>query len=202
VASEINPYHHPEYGTATYKGEPEQVNLHATLRKTSFPPSLSVSLVLQEVKGKVEGVEHFLATAAKYEDLALSVPWLSQYMQEHARVPVRISYVQDRSFGDKALQTFTEDMRFRERPELIAQVRSQQQDVVLLIVGNKYSETYWILFPDKHMLLWRFGGVSGLLRWASGNFSAGECAEYKTNFGGCAGGEITPEGELVMEDRG
>jgi hypothetical protein len=28
VASEINPYHHREYGTATYKGEPEQVNLH------------------------------------------------------------------------------------------------------------------------------------------------------------------------------
>ena len=37
VASEINPYHHREYGTATYKGEPEQVNLHATLRKSSFP---------------------------------------------------------------------------------------------------------------------------------------------------------------------
>jgi hypothetical protein len=32
VASEIHPYHHPEYGTATYKDEPAQVNLHATLR--------------------------------------------------------------------------------------------------------------------------------------------------------------------------
>ncbi len=38
VASEINSYHHPEYGTETYKGEPEQVNLHVTLRKSSFPP--------------------------------------------------------------------------------------------------------------------------------------------------------------------
>ena len=36
VASEITPYHHPEYGTETYKGEPEEVNLHATLRKATF----------------------------------------------------------------------------------------------------------------------------------------------------------------------
>ena len=199
VASEVNPYHHPEYGTATYKGEPEQVNLHVTLRKTSFPPNVSVALVLQQVQGKVEGVERFLANAEKYESLALSVPWLSQYIKDNSRIPVRISYIQDRSFGDKALRTFTEDMRFRDQPDLIEQVRAQQQDIVLLIVGNTYSETYWILFPDKHMLLWRFGSPSGLLKWTGADFSAGECAEYKTNHGGCSGREITPEGGLAAE---
>src|SRR5262249_27707583 len=51
VASEIGPYHHPEYGTATYMGEPEQVNLHATLRRSSFPPGVTVALVLQRVQG-------------------------------------------------------------------------------------------------------------------------------------------------------
>jgi hypothetical protein len=199
VASEINPYHHPEYGTATYKGEPEQVNLHATLRRSSFPAGVSVALVLQRVQGKVEGVDHFLESAAKYESLALSVPWLSQYIKDNPRVPVRISYVQDRSFGDKALRTFTEDMRFRDRPDLIEQVRAQQQDLALLIVGNTYSETYWILFPDKHMLLWRFGGASGLLKWSAADFSAGECADYKTNYGGCSGRMITPDGDLATE---
>lgn len=122
VASEINPYHHREYGTATYKGEPEQVNLHATLRKSSFPPSVSVALVLQQVRGKVEGIERFLASAEKYESLVLSVPWLSQYIKDNPRVGVRISNVQDRSFGDKALRTFTEDMQFRDRPDLIERV--------------------------------------------------------------------------------
>jgi hypothetical protein len=199
VASDINPYHHREYGTATHKGEPGQVNLHATLRKSSFPPSVTVALVLQQVQGKVQGIERFLASVERYENLVFSVPWLSQYIRDNPRVAVRISYVQDRSFGDKALRTFTEDMQFRDRPDLIEQVRAQQQDVALLIVGNTYSETYWILFPDKHMLLWSFDGPSGLLRWIPADFSAGECAEYKTNYGGCSGREITAEGRLAAE---
>ena len=41
VESEITPYHHPEYGTAHYKGEPEEVNLHPTLRKSSFPRNVA-----------------------------------------------------------------------------------------------------------------------------------------------------------------
>ncbi len=199
VASEIHPYHHPEYGTATYKGEPEQVNLHATLRKPAFPPSVSVALVLEEVQGKVQGVDTFLENAEKYENLALSVPWLNEYMQAHPRVPIRISYVHDRSLGEKAMRSFTDDMQFRERPDLIQQVRAQQGQIVLLIVGNTYSESYWILFPDKHMLLWRYGGPSGLLKWSPSDFPAGECAEYKTNFGGCSGREIKPEGALAPE---
>ncbi len=199
VASEITPYHHPEYGTATYKGEPEEMNLHATLRKATFPPGVSVGLVLRQVQGRVEGVDTFLANAEKYETLALSVPWLNQYIQGHPRVTVRISYVHSRSIGDKTLRTFGDDMRFRERPDLIEQLRGQQEEAVLLIVGNTYSETYWILFPDKHMLLWRYGGVSGLLNWSPSDFSAGECAEYKENFGGCSGREVTPDGILAPE---
>ncbi len=199
IASDINPYHSEEYGTATYKGEPEQVNLHATLRKSSFPPGVSVALVLQQTQGKVGGIERFLANAEKYESLALSVPWLNQYMQEYPRVPIRISYVQDRSLGDKALKTFAEDMQFRDRQDLVAQVREHQDEIALLIVGNTYSETCWILFPDKHMVLWRYGGVSGLLKWSPSDFSAGECAEYKENLGGCSGREVTPDGILAPE---
>lgn len=195
VASEIHPYHHPEYGTATYKDEPAQVNLHATLRKPTFPPGVSVILVMQQVQGKIEGIERFLANADKYENLALSVPWLNEYIQAHPRVPVRISYVHDRSFGDKAERTFIDDMQFRERPDLIEQVQTQRSDVVLLIIGG----AYWILFPDKHMLLWRYDGPSGLLKWSPSDFSAGECAEYKENYGGCSGREVTPQGALAPE---
>src|ERR1035438_2373830 len=90
-------------------------------------------------------------------------------------------------------------MQARDRPDLIEQVRAHQQDIALLIVGNTYSETYWILFPDKHMLLWSFDGPSGLLKWTAADFSAGECADYKTNHGGCSGREITPNGELASE---
>jgi hypothetical protein len=199
VASEIHPSHHPEYGTATYKGEPQQMNLHATLRRASFPSGVSISLVLEQIQGRVPGIDRFLTSVGKYERLALSIPWLNKYMAEHPRVPVRLSYVQDSSFGNKGFHTFAEDMNFRDRQDLVDQVRARLQDVALLIVGNTYSESYWLLFPDKHMVLWRFGGPSGLLKWTANDFSAGECADYKTNFGGCSGREVTPDGELASE---
>lgn len=197
VASEIHPSHHPEYGTATYKGEPQQMNLHATLRKPFFPPGVTVALVLEQAQGKVEGIQRFLATAEKYEKLALSVPWLTQYMRANPRASIRISFVQDRSFGEKALRTFADDMRLRDRLDLVERVRAEQSEIVLLIAGNQYAESYWLLFPDKHMLLWRFGGPTGLLKWKADDFPAGECVEYKIPRGGCAGSEITPEGELA-----
>jgi len=44
VTAELTPYHHPEYGTATYKGEPEEMNLHASVRKDTFPPNVDYAL--------------------------------------------------------------------------------------------------------------------------------------------------------------
>jgi hypothetical protein len=197
--SEINPWHHPEYGTATYKGEPEEMNLHATVRKSSFPPNVSDAVVLRYVNGKAGGVDEFLSTAGKYEDLALSVPWLNEFMQEHPRVPIRISYVHNMSFGEKAMRTFSEDMKARGREDLVEPVRVQQPQITLLIVGNTYSESYWLLFPDKHMMLWRYGGPSGLLKWSASDFSPGLCGTYQSNYGGCSGREATSDGTLVAE---
>jgi hypothetical protein len=199
IASEINPYHHPEYGTATYKGEPQEMNLHATLRKAAFPPNISDALVLRQVQEKVEGVDAFLKAAGQYEDLVLSVAWLNDYIRDHPRVPVRISYVHNLSFGDKAMRTFAADMKVRERPDLTEQVQAKQADIGLLIVGNTYSESYWLLFPDKHMMLWRYGGPSGLLKWTPAEFPPGQCSEYQENFGGCSGREVTPDGTLLAE---
>ena len=86
VTAELTPYHHPEYGTATYKGEPEEMNLHASMRKDTFPPNVTYALVLRYANGKVEGVDEFLQSADKYEKLALSVPWLNKYIDDNPRV--------------------------------------------------------------------------------------------------------------------
>jgi len=195
----INPFHHPEYGTETYKHEPEEKNLHASVRKPIFPPHVSDALVLQYAHGEVEGVEEFLKTAGKYEDLVLSVPWLSEYIKENPRVPVRISYVHNQSFGDKAMRTFAADMKARGREDLTEKVRAQQSQIALLIVGMTYFETYWLVFPDKHMMLWRYGGTSGLLKWTPQDFPASECATYAKNYGGCSGREVRPDGTLAPE---
>jgi hypothetical protein len=199
VTAELTPYHHPEYGTATYKGEPEEMNLHASVRKPTFPPNVTDALVLRYASGKVEGVDEFLKSADKYESLALSVPWLNKYIHENPRVAFRISYVHDQSFGDKAMRVFKADMKLRGREDLIEQVKAQQADIALLIVGNTYSESYWLLFPDKHMMLWKYGGASGLLKWTHDNFGKGQCSEYENNYGGCSGREVTPDGTLASE---
>ena len=197
VTAELTPYHHPEYGTATYKGEPEEMNLHASMRKDTFPPNVTYALVLRYANGKVEGVDDFLQSADKYEKLALSVPWLNKYIDDNPRVAFRISYVHNQSLGDKAMRVFTADMKLRGREDLIEQVKTQQADIVLLIVGNTYSESYWLLFPDKRMMLWRCGGASGLLKWTRNEFGKGQCSEYENNYGGCSAREVTPDGTLA-----
>jgi hypothetical protein len=197
VTAELTPYHHPEYGTATYKGEPEEMNLHASVRKSTFPPNVTDALVLRYANGKVDGVHEFLESAGKYESLALSVTWFNQFIRDNPRVPFRISYVHDQSFGEKAMRVFTADMKLRGREDLIEQVKAQQAGIALLIVGNTYAESYWILFPDKHMILWRYGGASGLLKWTRENFGKGPCSEYEDNYGGCSGRGVTPDGTLA-----
>ena len=150
--------------------------------------------MLRYVDGNVEGVDRFLNTAGEYEDLALSVPWLNAFMKDHPRVPIRISYVHDRSFGEKAMLTFTADMKARGRDDLVERVKGAQSQIVLLMVGMTYAESYWLVFPDKHMMLWRYIGPSGLLKWSPTDFPPGQCAKYKANFGGCSGREVTPDG--------
>jgi hypothetical protein len=199
--AEINPYHHPEYGTATYKGEPEEMNLHATVRKPTFPPNVTDALVLRYVKGEVEGIPEFLKKAQKYEDLTLSVPWLSQFILEHPSVEVRISYVHDLSFGDKAMQVFRNDMHAIRKDFLIKDAEAEKSELVLLIVGTEYAETYWLVFPDKRVILWRYGGPSGLLKWKDTDFSTKRCSEYQGVFGGCVGAVVSTGGELAQSKK-
>lgn len=201
VNTEITPYHHPEYGKAWDKPGPKESNLHATLRRPEFPQNVVDAVVLREDHGKVSGVDDFLKNGEQYEKLALSVPWLNEYIKKYPKAFFRISYVHDASFGDKALRTFTADMKLRERPDLIQKVTAQQKEIALLMVGIEYSESYWLVFPDKHMMLWRYEGRSGLLKWATTDFGEGRCADYNVNNGGCSGREVTEAGDLIPEGK-
>jgi hypothetical protein len=97
------------------------------------------------------------------------------------------------------MRTFAEDMKVRGREDLVEQVRAQQSEITLLIIGNVYSESYWLLFPDKHMMLWRYGGPSSLLKWTSADFPPGQCSAYQSNYGGCSGRETVQDGTLGAE---
>lgn len=175
VATEIDPYLRPEYGPQKYNPNAEEMSLHATLRKSSFPGNVFDALSLKIANGEVEGITNFLNTAAKYENLVFSIPWFNTFIREHPKVPFRISYVDTASFGEKAMLTFSGDMKLRERPDLIEKVSHQQSQIALVMVGSTYSESYWLVFPDKHMLLWRYIGPGGLLKWTPAEFGEGEC---------------------------
>jgi hypothetical protein len=193
--ADINPYHNVDYGIPWSAKGPHETNLHVTMRKATFPKNVLEELVLLYDHNKVEGVAEFLKTGAKYEDMALSVPWLNDYIREHPKETVFVMYVHDTSFGDQAMRTFALDMKARGREDLIPTVRAQQAQLVLLKIGY----VYWILFPDKHMMLWRYEGPSGFLKWKQSDFSAGRCGAYPVNNGGCSGREITAGGTLVLD---
>lgn len=193
--ADINPYHNVDYGKAWSEKGPHETNLNVTIRKPSFPPNVSEDVVLLYDQNRVEGVDEFLRTGAKYEDLALSVPWLNDYIREHPKEAVWLAYVHHSSFSDHAMLSFTLDMKARGREDLIPVVRAQQNQIALLKIGF----VYWIVFPDKHMMLWRYDGPSGFLKWNRSNFPAGLCGSYQGNDVGCSGREIMPDGTLASE---
>lgn len=195
--AEINPYHHPEYGTEWSGNQPHQENLHATLRRLGLPSQVSFALVLLDQDGRIEGVDEFLRSAPKYETLALSLPWLNDFMREHNKVPIRISYVHNASFGERAMQMFAADMHSIGKDALVEEIKARQSDIALLITGMTYAESYWLVMPDKRMVLWRYAGPSGLLKWKPNDFVAGKCSAYAPVSGGCVGAVVSPDGELM-----
>jgi hypothetical protein len=196
VESEINGFHHPEYGTEWSGNQPHETNLHATLTRHDLPPNVFDALVLEYRDGKVDGLDAFLSSARKYENLLLSVPWLMDYIREHDKVPSRISYVHKPSFGDKALKVFAGDMHALGKDDIAQEARAKQFEITLIMTGNTYAESYWLIFPDKHVILWRYNGASGLLKWKPSDFRTAECADYGVPFGGCVGATVDSDGNL------
>ena len=174
------------------------MNLLAAVRKSNFLPNLTDALVLRYADKKVEGVDEFLKSAAKYEDLALSVPWLTDYIRNNPLAAVRILYIHGKSFGAKAMGVFAADMKRLNRDDLIEQVKSQQAGIALLLITDTNTESNWLLFPDKHMMLWRYDGSSRLLKWTPEDFRKSECSDsLMLHPIVCSGQEITAEGMLA-----
>ena len=195
LSAEINPYHNVNYGVEWDSGKPHETNLHVTVRKPSFPGNLTDEVILRMNGSEAEGVDRFLQSGSKYEDLVLSSPLFGEYIRQHPRTPVWISYVHDASFGDKAMRVFAADMHAIGKEDVVPPVRAQQSEIALVMLGG----AYWILFPDKHLLLWRFDGQNGLLNWKPETFAFRRCSEYHPVWGGCVGAEVSAEGKQVQD---
>lgn len=195
LSADINPYHDVTFGIYVKDGKGEgEENLHLELRRSDFPQGFAVTALLLYRDGTAFGVDEFLQNASRYEDLALSVPWLSKLREKYPKWGTSLLWVHDKSLSDKALQTFAADMHALGKDALVSEVRQVQSQVAVLNVS--YGD-WWLVLPDRRMILWRYESVMGLLGRKKGDFSAHECTDYQANNGGCVGALISPDGDLV-----
>ena len=194
-SADINPYHDVTFGIYVKDGKDEgEENLHLELKRSDFPQGFAVTAIFLYRDGTVYGVDQFLRDASRYEDLALSVPWLAKLREEQPKWGTSLLWVHDKSLSDKALQNFAADMHALGKDALVNEVRHAQSQVAVLNVS--YGD-WWLVLPDRRMILWRYESVMGLLGWKKSDFSAQECTDYQANNGGCVGALISPDGELV-----
>jgi hypothetical protein len=196
VSADVNIFHDVTFGVyskrAVYGGIEE--NLHALVKKPIFSRGLSEEAILLYKGGKVYGVSDFLQGASRYENLALSVPWLTRLRTDHPDWPITLLWVHDASFSDKGMRQFANDMHRLHKDALADEVRKVQHDVAVLNVS--YGD-WWLVLPDKRMVLWRFESVSGLLDFKRSSFWPQECSDYRGVTGGCVGAEVSPDGQLL-----
>lgn len=163
-------------------------------------------LVLPYADGNAVGVDVFLHHAPQFEQLVLSVPWLNQFVHESKRaVRPRLAFSQGVSFSDEAARAFSEDMHELGKNKSIVKTEAVKNQIALLMVGSGVEESDWLVFPDRHMLLWRYYqtpiyGKPDLLKWQPADFPKKPCAKMKNNFVGCVGVEISPDGVLIAPE--
>jgi hypothetical protein len=194
LGADLNPYHDVTFGVYSEKSGGTEQNLHAAVRKPSFPQSFSENAILLYKDGKVLGVDDFLLNAERYEKLTLSVPWLSRLQTKYPKWPTTLLWVHDASLSNKGLSQFTKDMHLLHKDSLAAEVRGMQREIAVLNVS--YGD-WWLVLPDKRMVLWRYESVSGLLGFKASSLVVRECSDYQGVTGGCVGAVVSPEGQLT-----
>ena len=198
----MNSYHHLEYGKEWKGSDSQEENLHVDLWRSGFPKGFVVNAVLLRKASKVEGVDLLPEKSKDYEQLALSVDWLKRYLDTHPNQHARMFYVHGLSFTTKSMRIFAADMKAAGRNELVTKVKAVQDKVALIETAPLESSleygqgNYWLVLPDKTVILWRWQTTSGVLLWKSSDFPVKECTEYGTVTGGCSGAVISPAGQL------
>jgi hypothetical protein len=190
-SAEINSYHNVDFGKEWVKGDPGVENLQAILARRNWPRNFRIGIALPFANGEVEGVDTFLRSADRYVNLTLAVPWLNEYIRSHPRIPFELRFVGDRSFSEKAMQIFAADMKLKRKESLAREIEAAQKEVSLLAIGWVWGREYWLVLPDKKIVVWRFRESS--IKWTSLQASAWECSNYYSK---CSGAIISRNGSL------
>jgi len=175
--------------------------LDVLIRKAVFPPNLFYELALFDNRGQVEGLDYFFRSSSRLETSVLSVPWLKTFIQQHQEVPFRIFYTDTFSLSNAAIHLFAADMHAAGKDQLAREVKRQQSSAILLMVGSRLRMSYWILLPDKRVILWKYApfGHAALLKWTPDSFPSFNCRTGNGSI--CAGAMISSDGALLKPDR-
>jgi hypothetical protein len=195
LSADINPYHDVTFGIYVKDGKGEgEENLHVDLSRHSFPAGFVVRAILLYKDNAVSGVDQFLQNVPRYEDLVLAVPWLARLRANQPRSGTTLLWIHDKSLSDKALKNFAADMHALGKDSLAEEVRQVQAQVA--VVNVSYGD-WWLVLPDRRMVLWQYESVMGLLGWKKSDFHKHDCTDYQGVTGGCVGAVVSSDGELT-----
>ena len=138
---------------------------NATLLRADLPSNILIGLSVPFIEGKLDSLEPFLKRSSYYVDLTLSVPWFAEYVKNNPEAKVEIRFVKDRSIGERAAESFAEDMKKHGRTDLLQKMNNLLKDSAFIeVTENNGDYSRWIVLPDKRMVLWHFRG-NKVLKW-------------------------------------
>lgn len=197
ISAEMNSNHGIDFGDEWEKDKILEKNIHFLLKKDEFPDNFAIQLKLTRQKDKVENLNSFQNNINKYQSLIFSVPWLKNYL-ESGKQKVELRFIRNRSFSEKAMKKFAEDMNKIGKKDLISEIEGQKENIALIGVGGwlEYYQSYWLVLPNKNVILWRYR-YPMLMNWNEKDFKQGECTDEISAGLKCIGAVISPEGNII-----
>jgi len=172
--------------------EPGVESLQADVRLPGFPQNLVVATVFPLQGGQAVGVDTFLHNGSQYERLVLDNPWIMDSLKQHRDLGAWLTYVQDASMSQKAMEIFAADMHDLGRDDLAQEVSAHRTEIAdLSYYGNEV-----LLFPDHHAILWRWDPNRDLFGWPASRVKTQRCTDYPTLDVGCSAAAVGPDGQL------
>ncbi|CAN5855472.1 hypothetical protein BH20ACI4_BH20ACI4_27740 [soil metagenome] len=174
---------------------PDFLSWNAELQRVDLPQNILIGVSLPYKQDKLEGFWLFYSEIDGIIQQVRSVPWLSKYIEENPETEFEIRYVENRSFSPKGKAEFLEDLKKFGANALSSDILNNlDRSSFLQVSKNKHlGWSYWLILPDKRMILWQINGDAGLL-WKHSDFKTLNKYETKDWFQTKA--IISPNGEI------
>jgi hypothetical protein len=171
---------------------PGAETLQADVRLASFPTNLVVATAFPLENGKAIGIDTFLKEGERYQHVVLDNPWIMASLKKHPGLGAWLTFTEDASMDDKAMEIFLAEMHAKGRDDLGKDVSSHRSEVASL----SYFGNELILFPDHHAIIWRWDSKRDLFEWPASAVKTGSCTDERDYSMNCAVAIVDPNGHL------